>query len=521
MYATCIVSMIGSFHNTSNTQNGQHSTSFLLVQTWSVSPLPSSHSTEMRKPYSSGVRLLATMSVIASASATATKLVVFAGPHKSASTAVEEFFHVYASGHSRSDHDGNKLVLQDRKKTFGLRYWLWPQISGVASTNAEPENPSKIFGHLVTDSNDSVLKSEILDGIRVAWETEGIDGVIIGSELFDQVGPSVDYDASKAVSEIVEFINTNPTSVTVVLNYRTPRLDHWASMWKHEATGVSPDGENFALEYEQWLCDKAKADQHVNVLSTQMSPFNAAEAYVKLGFNVKLIDMEGAKLAGRDVVHVIACDIASAVCDDGTVRNHGNDDLQKNSVDIEFSALTTEQRADAERLFRYRDCAYKDLRENVKFGVLYNHSIWADCEDKSAKIYHQLREDPSYMYKALVDQVTCPKSTGHPIPRSNRVSMSDALNGVSAKKSSTSGGGVGGFFFELLIFVGMLASAMVAQYLRMSNTNRLVVGGSTIQTTTPIGSLEETEGQFANDVDAEYRDGDSDGENDIPPGFKD
>jgi hypothetical protein len=472
-------------------------------------------------PYSSGARLLAILSVLASANATATKLVVFAGPHKSASTAVEEFFHVYASGHSRSDDDGNKLHLQDRKKTFGLRYWLWPQISGVATTNAEPENPSKIFGHLVTDSNDPVLKSEILAGIRVAWETEGIEGVIIGSELFDQVGPSVDYDAAKAVSEIVEFVNTNPASVTVVLNYRTPRLDHWASMWKHEATGVSPDGENFALEYEQWLCNKDKSDQHVNVLSTQMNPFNAAEAYVNLGFNVKLIDMEGAKLAGRDVVHVIACDIATAVCDDGSVRNHGDDDLQKNSIDIEFSALTMNQRADAEKLFRYRDCAYKDLRENVLFGVLYNHSVWADCEDKSAKIYHQLREDPSYMYKALVDQITCPTSTGHPIPKSDRVSMKDALNGVQSKESSSSGGGVGGFFFELLMFVSILAGAMILQYLRMSNTSRLVVGPSHIQSTAPVGSVEEAEGQFANDVDAEYRDDDSDGNDDLPPGFKD
>jgi hypothetical protein len=176
------------------------------------------------------------------------------------------------------------------------------------------------------------------------------------------------------------------------------------------------------------------------------------------------------------------------------------------------------------------------LRENVKFGILYNHSIWAECEDKSAKIYQQLREDPSFMYKALVDQITCPESTGHPIPASERISMNQALTGSKSKQSVSGtpvskqsvsgtpvdgGAGIGGIFMELFVFICIFTGAMGSQYVRMSTTSRSLGGGQTIQSTVRTGSLVEAEGRFTNDVDAEYRDTDIGGDDDLPSGFRD
>lgn len=446
---------------------------------------------------------------------TANQLIVFAGPHKAASKAVEQFFYKYASGHSRLDQDGNLIPNGERKKTFGLRYWKWPRISGKAAEKAEKNYPYKIYNHLVTQHFNDVLRNEIHDGIRKAWESNGIEGIIIGSVEFDQVGPEVEFDASKAVKGVVDFLDLHPNQVTVVLNYRTPRLDQWASMWKHDSSIKLKNA--YKAEYEEWLCDGDRMEEHVRVLATEMNPLNAAEAYVNLGYNVKLVDMEGVDLAGRDVVHVIACDIATAKCDDGAVRDH-EEDMVVNSIATEFSALTESQRVEAEALFRYRDCAYKDLRENVKFGVLYNHSIWATCEDEKFKTYQQLREDPSYMYRALVDQVKCPKKTGHPLPKSQRQSMKDALNG---KKSKSSDGGIGSILFEFVVFAGIFAGVMGYQYHRMIKSGPLPVGAHSVAAAAPVGSLKEEEGQFANDMDAEFGDADSDEDDNLPSTYRD
>lgn len=479
----------------------------------------------MTRPYFLGVRrLLALSYVLAVANAIATKLIVYAGPHKAASTAIEEFFYENASGHARVDDDGTKVSRGERNRTFGLRYWLWPRIAGELAASLEPYFPYKIFGHLVTDHSNDVLTSVILDGIKESWNSDGIEGLILGSEVFDQVGPYVEYDATLAVSRIVDYLEVPPNDVTVVLNYRTPRLDQWASMWKHDAVESSAEGEDFAYEYKEWLCDIKTAEEHIQVLATQMNPLNAAEAYANLGFNVKLIDMEGVKEAGRDIVHVVACDIATAKCDDGVVRNHEEDDLQKNSIQIEFSGLTEIQRVDAELLFQYRDCAYKDLRTNVKFGVLYNHSIWADCDEELAEIYQRLKDEPKFMYEALVDQMQCPNKDD------TFVSMKNALTGIKETKSdgngdfSTdgrgSGGGIGGFFLELAIFIGIFAGAMSFQYIRMAYMGPLRAGAYNMRSTAPMGSLEEVEGQFTNDVAAEYGDAESDSEEDLSSGLR-
>jgi hypothetical protein len=454
-----------------------------------------------------------------------TKLVIFAGPHKAASTSVESFFYEYASGHSRTDADGHKKDNHERKKTFGLRYWLWPRVYGHVANETEPLEPYKIFGHLVTEPENDALEQEILEDIREAWNTKGLEGVIIGSELFDQIGEQAPYDAMKALRKVVAYLNVKPNDVTVALNYRTPRVEHWASMWSHASKNV-----NYTKEYEDWMCDEELVPKHVEILATQMNPLNAAEAFVKEGWNVRLIDMEGVESSGRDVSHVVACDVVAARCADGAVLNHLNDNPHKNAVDAEFSALNEEQRNDTEQLFRSLDCAYEDfLRTNVKFGIIYNETVWQDCDPELADVYKRLKDEPSTMYKALLSQVQCPAQ--RPIGAKNMVDMNEALTGEipesahkSKSKSEHKKRSAGGIFLEFLIFVGCTMAAMGYQYHRMttnsSSSSSVPAGAHRIET-----AVEDSEeGEFSNtaaEVDAEYGDADDGFEDELPSGYKD
>jgi len=470
----------------------------------------------------------------------AKKLVIYAGPHQSASTSIEDFFYQYASGHSRYGNDGQLLNSAERKKTFGLRYWKWPKVTGRVANETEIEQPYKIFGHLVTDHTNDLLRLEILQGIRTAWETPDLEGIILGSEEFDQVGSFTSYDALNAIRNIVKFITVPPNDVTLVLNYRTPRLDHWASIWAHatkqkeeqeqKSANEEEEEQNNAMTYEEWLCDVNRMTSHIEALATQMNPLNAVDAFVKEGWNVRLIDMEGVTKAGRDISHVIACDIVTGRCKNGAVMNHETDRFHHNSVNVEFSALSEEQRVEAEALFRSRDCAYiDDLHHNIMFGLIYNHSVWSDCDATKSTLYKKLKDDPTVMYKALLSQITCPNEM--PIPKNELITMSEALYGKSVKPVSSTKDSqsqkkhtrsTGGILLEFFTFIGIMMAAMAYQYHRMTQTAPYlyrVESAIAQQEEDEIENMNE-EDQFTNNnninhrhninVSAEYGDAESD-----------
>lgn len=53
----------------------------------------------------------------------------------------------------------------------------------------------------------------------------------MGTEEFDRVGknPDTHYDGLYAMKSVVDAVklHSSPSDVTVVLNYRTPRVDQW------------------------------------------------------------------------------------------------------------------------------------------------------------------------------------------------------------------------------------------------------------------------------------------------------
>jgi hypothetical protein len=219
------------------------------------------------------------------------RVVFFAGPHKAASTSVEQWFYNY---YTKQDSD-----------QFALRHWKWPIIKGPLSDQLDEQ--FKIFQELVQQPDNAELKEEIMVGIQEAFDASET-GIIMGTEEFDQVGHYATYGAVDSMTEILQRLGVAKEEVTVILNYRTPRLDQWISVWKHD--------EN--PSYRSFMCDSQDDDdlrnERIQSLATQMDPLFAARTFLKEGWTVKLIDMGGVIKANLDIINVIACDILEGKC---------------------------------------------------------------------------------------------------------------------------------------------------------------------------------------------------------------
>jgi hypothetical protein len=374
----------------------------------------------------------------------AKQLVLFAGPHKAAATSVEEFFYMAGAEHKRHQKD-----------TFGLRYWEWPHIN---TTNPNDVPPHKIFGQLVTHSDDAVLMEDILNGIQEAWDASS-SGVILGTEDFDRIGPYSSDNSNKndglaAMKRVVDRVKAK--DVTVVVNYRTPRLAQWISIWKHVTAADN-------ATYEDFMCDSQHFHERITLLATQMNPLQNAQVYLEQGWKVKLVDMGGVETAGLDVSHVIACEILGGICDDGFVRNHKIHQYHSQSIVgrnfTEEGGLSEDDQLMAEMVLRFRDCMYEPyLRPNKEqFEVLYNESVWNDCDPMFEPIYQQLN-DSAILFRALVSQKECPATPD------KMVTIEQVLNGevpTEEEEFITATGGKNGasMFTEAILFPLILVGA--------------------------------------------------------------
>ncbi|KAL3938361.1 MAG: hypothetical protein SGBAC_006711 [Bacillariaceae sp.] len=318
------------------------------------------------------------------------KVVFFAGPHKAAATSVEEWFYNYYTQEG-SDH-------------FALRHWKWPIVEGPKSDQLD--EPWRVFQELVLAPDDLEMKEEIMVSIQETFD-ESHTGIILGTESFDQVGRYCKGDAVGAMKGVLERLGVAKEEVTVVINYRSPRFDQWISVWKH--SGVP--------SYRSFMCDSQDRpqlrDERIEQLSTLMDPLYMAQTFVKEGWNVRLIDMQGVEKANKDIVNVIACDILGGKCllKDSIVYGHRGDETHFNVDDRDFIEFSGEQRTEADKLFRARDCAFQEfLSKHPKFEVGYQEDLWSDCDEQDLgreDTFVYLAGMPQAIYSGLVNQFNC------------------------------------------------------------------------------------------------------------------
>mmetsp|Transcript_106377 Transcript_106377/g.216977 ORF Transcript_106377/g.216977 Transcript_106377/m.216977 type:complete len:590 (-) Transcript_106377:490-2259(-) len=365
------------------------------------------------------------------------KLVVLAGPRRSAVSSVADFLYQYARG-VQSHHASGKLY-------HPLRYFRWPMVYGKASNNTEAEMPYKRFNHLITEPDNKALRDEIMYSIKRDWELPECGTVILGGEEFDQVGDLAVkgfYDPVQAVRDIMEHVGSSPECVTIVLNYRVPRFEHWVSLYSSKSLLSTDSEDGFSFKpYEEHMCMETSKDSRLNELGTTMNPMYIAEQYLEAeDFNVRMIDMGGVDDANTDISHTIACKILPGKCEDGQlwVKGHHEEVFTNKMLKHDFSGLPAEEIVMAEKLFRYRDCAYQDdltQKYDGRFSTVLPKSIWEDCnQEEKGEIYKSFRRPVAgtkKVFDALLSQVDCGAFGGvHVDEELDQAGIVDYLNGA-------------------------------------------------------------------------------------------
>jgi hypothetical protein len=346
------------------------------------------------------------------------RLVLFAGPHRSGSTSVEEFFQRYCKGSIKHDKD-----------SFPMRYWKWPEVSQEHTQPGVP--PYKVFQNLVLEpSMNDPLNMDIMAGIKEAYDSAQ-DGIILGTEMFDHLGTYTQYDGMMAMKRIVDHVGltNDPDMVTVVVNYRAPRFEHWESVWKGSVEGTD-------RTYQDFMCHTSQYHEKIELLATAANPLQIALESQKQGWSVALMDMQGIQENGRDVSHIIACNVMNAKCQnsEGWVNNHVAEAIHNNEAEDghDIVELTDEQRAKAEELLLARDCAYEAMMKEFQangtadFKIHHDSSLWKNCDPNlSATKYADLL-NPDLIFRGLLSQLKCDVVSYDHMP----TSIEDVLSGA-------------------------------------------------------------------------------------------
>lgn len=358
--------------------------------------------------------------------ATAMKeIVLFAGPHKTSETSIEEFFYSYANS----------------QLSNGLQGWVWPRMEEAAlPEQPEDEEPYQLYSHLVLDFFDD-LRSPILDAIEATWNNPNTTkGIILGNEDFDHIGnPYTEFDSLGSMELILQRIHNETEDIvedrkmSIVLLYQTPRVEQWFSIFEgiylqdhHE----KKDNKNNMGFYRDFLCQDDS--ELLEAIHNQMNPLLLAKTFLEYGWEVFVVDLGGVEKANLDVEHVIGCQILKGKCQDGKLKGIA-DTLKKKSAQQDeinlkdIQVLAPAQEAQLDELFRLRDCAFQKYLQfprdatGGKIQVLYEDSIWSECTPTDIAMANKLI-DSDYLVNTIRSQIGC---------NTSNVSIDDILKGAA------------------------------------------------------------------------------------------
>eukprot|EP00529_Nitzschia_sp_RCC80_P025195 CAMPEP_0113502918 /NCGR_PEP_ID=MMETSP0014_2-20120614/33847_1 /TAXON_ID=2857 /ORGANISM="Nitzschia sp." /LENGTH=538 /DNA_ID=CAMNT_0000397811 /DNA_START=36 /DNA_END=1652 /DNA_ORIENTATION=- /assembly_acc=CAM_ASM_000159 len=329
------------------------------------------------------------------------QLVVLAGPHKTSETSVEEFFYAFARGDN-----------PEFQKESALEGWSWPQVLGFGS-------PHKAYDQLVS-STDEETKSKILDVLRKNKD-KASKGFVIGGSEFDRVGHTEwsDRDAIDAVARVQEALDIpNVDDVTIVVMYQRPRVEQWLSIVSEEASQWEQQNENkqFDDSYEAFICDRDTEDERRESIATAMNPFGVAKWYTDTGYHVVMIDLDAVRKQGLDTEHVIGCEVLGVSCTDGFITGLSEESFEANSEKHDvlaqgFTDLVEEDIINMEKLFRFRDCFYRDARDDSLLHFALESSIFEGCPEEELEFFSgEEMENNRLLFNALQSQKRCSPS---------------------------------------------------------------------------------------------------------------
>ena len=389
-----------------------------------------------------------------------------AGPHYTGTNSINSFFLERASNYN------NEQI----SKHTSFEHWNWPNIvdnpkvqSTMTSNNVQPWNA---FDLLVTNPLDDQLQSKIEQIISDTYHQESEKGIIIGSAMLDRVGGSTTsydthYQALGSIKRVITRINDHQTKpgeklnndqVTFVINYRTPRVQQWLTLWKMNTNGNENHGDE---DYTPYICaekDSKTYNQLLELLMTAMNPLYVAYSYLNEGYNVVVVDTGGVDDAKRELPHVIACDAIGVECNDaGKVKGLWNVKPRLNQTNQNIPDVLSEHHMDEiETWLRYRDCVYQQFvmdklveasgqqqsSSSPPFRVVLQDSLWKECDRTKIQLYNAMVGNPKDLFNRIRAQMDC--NDYPPISEADYASGKKDMPELPSSLSATTGTSWGG-----------------------------------------------------------------------------
>mmetsp|Transcript_13393 Transcript_13393/g.32704 ORF Transcript_13393/g.32704 Transcript_13393/m.32704 type:complete len:442 (+) Transcript_13393:145-1470(+) len=302
-----------------------------------------------------------------------------------------------------------------------LPNWSWPVPSrgDLINLNVNPRKKEKRFALLVktglsihgqketqptilyrpeVEINASAVVELFRGSIQKSWSA-GFK-VVIGTEAFDNVlGQFADpmKDLLLSVLPSSTDLSGRPfdpqeDNIEVVVNFRTPLIDHLRSFWRQQTKGKTPRSGGVAK--------KNKVESFKDfLLRGEINPIlslDIALMYLERGFNTTIVNQIGIKEEDRDLCHVIACDIMKENCTKSgylfsVPQNETRSEVKNAGVDAAVGLnITDEQMSRINDVAFLYDCGLrKELEKYEKtkqLKVLFQQHYFLDnCPDKPTK----------------------------------------------------------------------------------------------------------------------------------------
>ena len=319
------------------------------------------------------------------------RLVIFVGPPKCATSSIEQFFaqHAPAGGGGGVDASFSSLRrIQTGSSAF--QNWTWPRIQNHADGNG--------LKMLVIHRQNQTKQQDIQKEILEAKETT--PNLFLGSEFL------VNFQQTKVIHDMLTWNSPTPwPRPEILVNYRTPRSDQLISLYKQKVRGKKPFRR---IAFDTWFCQSEK-DIIYYALDVVMNPLRLVLESKQNGWKSLLMDMSGVVRNGRDISHAIACDVLGVPCYRGWVKGSQNEIIKSNEKPggIELPLATLESMED---LLRQRDCWFQPRLElDGEVLIFYRDTLWEGCHEQDMSVDEQL-QNTSYLILMLRNTLNCPSS---------------------------------------------------------------------------------------------------------------
>ena len=302
------------------------------------------------------------------------RVVLLMGPHKTSSTSIQtnivrwvnmgDVLPGWCWPAPEIDDKGycEGSAMKDRPKIF---YPYVDTLHGRGQSLCLPEmyKESGFSGQDLIDDYEGGFRNAWREGKSLIIATESMDYIASdkrkkGVALLDRILHGMPFNSKKGVSNTQ--LAGNKDDITVVVNFRTPRVEHLISLW-HECCMDDMTPHEFLQKYVYEKLDKLRS----------LDTLHLVEILLKKGLNVILIDMAGVSKQGYDISNVVACDVLGADCT--SKKTIAGDTLSPSIMNKKSHShnMTNDELAGMEMIIRNYDCKFQSIVDNAKLTILY------------------------------------------------------------------------------------------------------------------------------------------------------